>query len=164
VILPSREILMGMAIGAVCGLAVAAIGPGIVVDVVADELPPGFDTDNLVKIDDRLYTMDYEPWVATDPLSTATVKKIEGGEVSYVQVTTTNTGTYSTDGLTSRHVQYPGIEVEEVWPRRAGFFYWSGRNWTHFSTYTGNSYVSVHTNKRRNTSFTCVATSNVYVC
>jgi hypothetical protein len=141
--LPTRHMLLGMTLGAACATALAAIGPGFVVEVFADEMPAGFDTDNLVKFDDRYYEVDYEPWVSTDPLSTAQIKKIEGGRVSYVNITTTATGTYSSDALTSPHVQYPGIEVESA--QKRGFFFssWSGGRWTAFATYAGNSFVSI---------------------
>lgn len=160
--LPTRHMLMGMVLGAVCATALAAIGPGYVVEAFGDEMPAGFDTSRLVKLDDRTYRMGHEPWVATDPISTARVKKIEAGRVTYVDIATTETGTYSTDGLRSPHVQYPGVSVEEVRPRRAAFFAWSGDRWSHFSTFVGNSYVSITTSKTRKS--TCIATASVFVC
>lgn len=144
--LPTRHMLMGMTLGAFCATALAAIGPGYVLDAFADEMPAGFNTDNLVKFGGREYDVSYADWISTDPLSTTTVKKIEGGVVSYVDITTTATGVYSTDGLTSPHVQYPGIEVEEVRPRTNFWFAsWSRGQWVSFSTYSGNSFVSVGT-------------------
>ncbi len=112
--LPDRHVLLGMVLGATCATALAAIGPGMVIDVLADEMPTGFDTGNLVKFNDRDYEVTYQPWVDTTPTSSATVKKVEGGQVSYVTVSTTATGTYSTDAMTSPNVQYPGISVDEV--------------------------------------------------
>jgi hypothetical protein len=145
--LPTRQMLMGMALGAACATALAAFGPGYVVDVFADEMPAGFDTDNLVKFDDRDYQVEYEDWVSTDPISTARVKKIEAGRVTYVDIATTATGTYSTDGLTSRHVQYPGIEVEEVGTSRVTWFAsWRNGRWVSFATAPGRSFVSVRGN------------------
>ncbi len=146
--LPSSQTLMGMALGALCATAVAAIGPGFVLDVIADEAPVGFDTANLVKFGDREYEVSYADWVSTDPLSTAVVKKIEAGKTSYVSISTTATGTYSTDGLTSRHVQYPGIEVDEVTSTRNRFAYWSNGRWQHFATRTSNSFVAISTPRR----------------
>ena len=166
--LPDRHLLLGMTLGAVCATALAAIGPGVVVDVFADEAPVGFDTGKLVKFDDRTYQVDYQPWVATDPISTSTVKKIEGGKVSYVSISTTATGTYSTDGLTARNVQYPGIEVTEVPPNeRAWFSSWSGRKWLRFSSYGGNSYVTLRHNGVRvstGNNRTCVSGRGFSVC
>lgn len=142
--LPNRRILLSLAVGAISAMAIATIVPGQVVAVRADEMPTGFDTGRLVKFNDREYTMDYEDWVATDPLSSVRVKKIEAGRVSYVTITTTATGTYSSDALTSKHVLYPGIEVNQVHPRHKNWFSsWSDGGWVSFSSYGGNSYVSV---------------------
>lgn len=142
-ILPNRQTLMGMALGALCASGVAAIGPGFILSTIADEASVGVDAAKLVKFDDREYEVSYADWVSTDPLSTATVKKIEGGKVSYVSITTTATGTYSTDGLTSRHVQYPGIEVREASRHRNSFAYWSHGRWQGFATSNGNSFISI---------------------
>ncbi|MBJ3784944.1 hypothetical protein [Devosia sediminis] len=140
--LPTRHMLLGMTLGAICATALAALGPGYVLDVMADEMPAGFDTDKLVKFDGRDYEVEYAPWVLTDPVSSATVKKIEAGKVTYVSITTTATGTYSTDGLTSRHVQYPGIDVTEVTPNRANWVrYWTNGNWYTFASRAGHSII-----------------------
>ena len=141
--LPTRHMLLGMTLGAVCATALAAIGPGQVFQAIADELPAGFDTDKLVKFGDREYEVSYADWVSTDPLSTATVMKIEAGKVSYVQISTTATGTYSTDGLTSKHVRYPGIEVREVKPDGYKFAYWQSGRWQGFATRDGHSFISI---------------------
>ena len=56
-----------------------------------------------------------EPWVATEALSETVVKKVGYGRTTYVSIVTTATGTYSSDGLASRNVRYPGItENSEV--------------------------------------------------
>jgi hypothetical protein len=165
--LPDRRMLLGMSLGAICATALSAIGPGWVFDAFADEMPAGFDTGNLVKFDDRFFTVEYEDWVATEPLSVQTVKKIEAGAVSYVTITRTETGTYSTDGLTSRHVEYPGIEVNEVYPRP--WLYWRGGKWLSFSSYNGNSFVylrsgNVSVSTAGNGTRTCVSGPSYRVC
>jgi hypothetical protein len=140
--LPTRHMLVGMTLGAVCATALAAIGPGYVLDVMADEMPAGFDTDKLVKFDGREFEVDYADWVSTDPISSATIKKIEAGKVTYVSITTTATGTYSTDGLTSRHVQYPGIDVTEVAPGRGNALkFWTNGTWYNFHSAAGHSFI-----------------------
>lgn len=142
--LPTRQMLLGISLGALCATALAMAGPGMVLEAFADELPAGFDTGKLVKFDDRDYEVSYDDWVSTDPLSTATVKKVEAGRVSYVSISTTATGTYSTDGLTSRHVRYPGIAVREVLPDGANrFAYWSNGHWQSFAVRNGNSFVMI---------------------
>lgn len=144
--LPTRHMLLGMTLGAICATALAAIGPGFVLEAFADEAPAGFDTSKLVKFDGREYRIDYEDWVSTDPLSSSVVKKIEYGRVSYVTIATTATGTYSSDALLSPHVQYPGIDVTEVTPNRHGtwFAYWSGDRWSSLSVHDGDSYISLN--------------------
>lgn len=140
--LPTRHMLLGMSLGAACATALAAMGPGFVLEAFADEMPAGFDTSKLVKFDGRDYEVEYADWVSTDPLSSSTVKKIEGGKVTYVSITTTATGTYSTDGLTSRHVLYPGIDVTEVTPDRSNWLrFWSNGSWFSFSSRAGNSFL-----------------------
>lgn len=116
--LPNRQVLLGMTLGAVCATALSAIGPGLVMSVFADEAGGGIDPDALVRINDTHYRIAYEHWVSTEPLSNARIKKIGYGRTSYVDIAETATGTYSTDGLASPHVLYPGIEVEEVADQR----------------------------------------------
>lgn len=140
--LPDRHLLLGMTLGATCATALAAIGPGMVFATLADEMPvAGVDAASLVKFKDRDYFVGYEDWVATDPLSTTRVKKVEAGKVSYVTITTTATGTYSTDAMFSDHVQYPGIEVERADVGRNFFHYWSNGRWSAFSTGNAGSFA-----------------------
>ena len=111
--LPDRHMLIGMTLGAICATALAAIGPGF---VFADEAGTanGIDPDALVRIGEADYRITHQDWVATEPRSHARVMKIGYGNVSYVDIATTETGTYSTDGFASPHVLYPGIDVERV--------------------------------------------------
>jgi hypothetical protein len=69
---------------------------------------------------------------------TQVVKKIAHGRTSSVTVVTTPSGTYSTDGLLSPHVQYPGIEKKlKGWASGGSHYYssrsYSGGRWTSFS-------------------------------
>ena len=145
--LPTRHVMIGIVLGAVTASVIAITGPGVTVPALADEVlspvAPGFNTADLVKFEDDEYSVQNEDWVATDPLSTVKIKKIEGGRVSFVTITTTATGTYSTDGMFSNHIQYPGIHVEQVRPRNR-FSYWSGYGWEGFSVRSGNSFVYRH--------------------
>ena len=146
--LPNRHLLLGMTLGAICATALAAIGPGMVFEAFADEFAPvGVDAASLVKFEDRDYVVDYDDWIATDPLSTVRVKKVEAGKVSYVTITTTATGTYSTDAMFSRHVQYPGISVTDAEPSRNFFRYWSNGRWSAFSTGTAGSFYYYRSNR-----------------
>lgn len=138
--LPTPRQLLASSVVALCAAAISVAG------VSADDAANSIDDSKLVKFDDRTYLVDYADWVSTDPLSTARVKKIEAGRVSYVDITTTATGTYSTDGLTSPHVNYPGIEVQEIdaTGTRTGnrFAYWSANGWVGFKGRGANSFIS----------------------
>ena len=170
--LPDRHMLMGMTLGATCAMALATLGPGMVIETFADGLinpvvTPGFDTSRLVKFEGRRYQVDAEDWVSQEPTATQRIKKVEGGRVSYVTIATTPTGTYSSDGLYSNHVQYPGISVEEV--DRAGHALSSWRNghWLSFVSQRGNSFVHIRSGDTRVSVFgqsTCVSGKGFVVC
>lgn len=167
--LPDRHALVGMAIGAVAATLVAAIGPGAVFEALADEFKPsGIEPSNLVYYEDREYAISNEDWVSTEALSTVQVKKVEAGKVSYVTITTTPSGTYSTDALFSNHVQYPGVTVEQTWPNPSNYFsYWSGGRWFGFSSRHGNSFTYYRSGDVRVRSWgdtTCVSGKGYTVC
>lgn len=86
--------------------------------VSTTQLHSGIDLNNLVRIDRKIYSVTTEDYVDLEPISSATVKKISAGRVFNVNIATTSTGTYSTDGMQSRNVLYPGIHVEEITPSR----------------------------------------------
>lgn len=104
--------------GLVAGvLAVVAIMPDAM-RAVADEpramvsnaieqlFPPPFDARVF-----RKYAIHFDETVSTDVSARHSVTKIGFGQVTQVSIVTTPTGTYSSDGLVSPHVRYPGIEV-----------------------------------------------------
>jgi len=169
--LPDRHLLLGMTLGALCATGLAAIGPGMVLQAFGDEFKTvnGVDPSSLVRFEERDYVVNYDDWVATDPLSTTRVKKVEAGKVSYVTITTTATGTYSTDAMFSNHVQYPGISVEQApgndWYNR--FSYWSGGSWFNFGSRAGKSFFylrSGDTAISRRGDVTCVSGQTFRVC
>lgn len=171
--LPDRRILLGMFLGAISATALATTGPGAVLEVFADEaaqvIAPGFDTSKLVKFEGRTYAVTADAGVSQDPLSTQTVKKIEGGRVTYVTITTTATGTYSSDAMFSPNVQYPGIGVEELSPSWFSnvFYSWNGKTWSSFSSRQGHSYMSYRSGNTRVSTYngvTCVAGPGYRVC
>lgn len=113
--LPTKPVLVGMTLGATAATALAMSGAGGDIRAFADDiLAPGFDKSKLVIFDDTLFSVTTEPSVSTAPLKTEFVRKIEFGKTSVVKVTTTATGTYSTDGLYSPHFRYPGIHVDQL--------------------------------------------------
>jgi hypothetical protein len=50
-----------------------------------------------------------EDWVATEVIEQVVVRKIGYGRTTFVTIATTATGTYSSDGLESPNIRYPGI-------------------------------------------------------
>ena len=105
-----------------------------------DELfPPRLDANNLVKFD-----FSIEPGVSTDVVSTRTIRKIGYGRTEFVEIRTTSTGTYSTDGLASPHIRYPGIHKELKPASRGHLAFWSGgKGWVLFKEVDAGSFVSI---------------------
>jgi hypothetical protein len=116
-LLPTRQIVLGIVVGATTATALSFFSPGVNAKaLVAELLPHTFDTTKLVKFDDKVYAMTLDNDVSTKPLAVTTVRKIGMGETSFVDITTTSTGTYSSEALFSPHVRYPGIIVKRLKP------------------------------------------------
>lgn len=100
---------IGLRVGAaVTFLLVAALVAGA---AHADGFGGKGPLSNLIKFDENHYHIDYADWISTEVISTGSVRKIEYGRVTDVNIVTTASGTYSDDALASPHVLYPGIEV-----------------------------------------------------
>lgn len=124
--LPIPHLLLGLLLRAVAATGLAATGAGLVMPALADEAAPGaFDTSKLLKFPD--YSVPAGDGVATAPIKTMRVKKIEFGRVSYVDILTTASGTYSSDGIASPQISYPGVDEMPALPRNAVGI-WSGRH------------------------------------
>ena len=110
-----RNIALRYRVGAVAALLlVALMGAGVArADGLIDTDAPPLSM--LVKFDDRQYEIAYSESVSLEPISSASVRKVGYGRVTNVNIATTSTGTYSSDGLTSPYVLYPGIEVSRVY-------------------------------------------------
>jgi hypothetical protein len=78
---------------------------------------PPFDPRTL-----RKFAIVVGPSVSTDVEHSTIISKIEHGHRSFVTVITTASGTYSSDGLASPYIKYPGIDVD---PIRAGHRSWA---------------------------------------
>ena len=88
--------------------AIADEPPAAVVATIEDLFGPDIiDSDAF-----RKYEVVIDDTVSTDIVRKRTVSKIGYGRKSTVTVVTTPSGTYSTDGLLSPHVRYPGIETK----------------------------------------------------
>ena len=68
----------------------------------------------LLKLGDDEYLISAGPGVSLVPTATSTVRKIGHGDSNWVTISTTSSGVYSSDGLRSNHVIYPGIDVRQV--------------------------------------------------
>ena len=111
----AQPVAAGAMIGALAAgfLALPSVLPPALADeepvrsllMSADELfREPLDGDDFVKPD---WTV--EPWVSTEVISRSSVKKVGYGQTSFVAISRTASGTYSSDGLASPHIHYPGI-------------------------------------------------------
>jgi hypothetical protein len=99
--------------------------------------PPPFDPDSLLKWDYEL-----ESSVSTQVLRQSTVKKIGYGTTEFVHIMETPSGTYSTDALTSPHVEYPGV-IKQRTGGGLGLAYWSNGRWVLHKALTAGSFVTI---------------------
>lgn len=78
--------------------------------------PTSESLSNLLHIGERTYDVQFDPSLSQNALSNFSVRKVGFGNVSNVRIVTTTSGTYSTDGFASNHVQYTGVIVTETTP------------------------------------------------
>lgn len=146
-----RPVLAGAVIGSLAAglMAVTSLLPAAMADEqplrtlmsTAEELMPApFDTAGLVKPD---FTV--EPGVSTEVLRRSTVRKIGYGRTSFVTIAETASGTYSSDGLASPHIRYPGIHFDHGsdGPQLAGVMVRGGSSWMVLGSTGASSFVSV---------------------
>jgi hypothetical protein len=145
----TRTIMLGGAIG--FGAVVLLALPSVLPRAVAEEQPmktllstpseiwpPAFDPDLLMR-----WSYYVQPGVSVEPIRETVVRKIGYGRTSFVNVMETASGVYSTDGLASPHIQYPGIIKEQKPSPAAGLWYWSGRQWVAAATAGADSFVAI---------------------
>ncbi|MBL8591928.1 MAG: hypothetical protein JNK01_04535 [Devosia sp.] len=145
----TRTIMLAGAIG--LGAALLLSMPNILPRAVAEEepvrtlfrtpseiWPPAFDPDRLMRWDYYV-----QPGVSVEPIKETVVRKIGYGRSTFVNVIETASGVYSTDGLASPHIQYPGIIKEPKPSPHPGLWYWSGRKWVASAPVGANSFVSI---------------------
>ena len=115
----SKSIALRYRIGAaallmlIAGLASAGT---VRADGILSTAPPPLTT--LVKFNDQDYQIAYSSSVSLEPISATSVRKVGYGQVSEVNIATTSSGTYSSDGLVSPHVRYPGHRRQPRSPGR----------------------------------------------
>lgn len=145
----TRAIMLGGIVG--LGAAVLLALPDILPAAMAEEepmhtllstpnevWPPAFDPDKLMK-----WSYYVQPGVSIEPIKETVVRKIAYGRTTFINVMETSTGVYSTDGLASSHIQYPGIIKEAKPSPYAGLWYWSGRRWVSTAPVSAGSFVSI---------------------
>jgi hypothetical protein len=119
VIVPTKLVLGGIVVGVVPGFAIAQLDPGPTMAAVSSRQPftvgKALDT-HLARFDGDYYAIGTEPSVSMVPESSVEIRKIGYGRTQFVNVVTTSSGTYSTDGLRSPNIKYPGIHVEPLEP------------------------------------------------
>ena len=80
----------------------------------------------------RRYDFTFDESVSSDVQRTQVVTKIGHGLKSQVTIVTTPSGTYSTDGMLSPNVRYPGIEKRvKSWPE--DFYFADGGKWMSYA-------------------------------
>lgn len=145
----TRAIMFGGAIG--LGAAALLSLPNILPRAVAEEepmhtllstpdevWPPVFDPDKLMR-----WSYYVQPGVSIEPVAETVVRKIAYGHTTFVRVMQTDSGVYSTDGLASPHIQYPGIIKEPKPSAKAGVWYWNDRHWVASAPLSAGSFVSI---------------------
>src|SRR5690349_1652982 len=96
------------------GALAAGFAVGTAPVVWAQEGDNMIDLSKLVFFKGAAYSVTYEDDVSTTATATATVRKIGYGETTVVNITTTSSGVYSSDAMTSPHIRYPGVHVARL--------------------------------------------------
>jgi hypothetical protein len=140
-----------MALGGLVGVAVSVTlaWPGLIPKAIADEQPMKLLTASKNELLEMLNgpaeffkpQWTVEDSVSTEVVSSSRIRKIEAGRTSFVTVARTATGVYSSDGLTSTNVRYPGIHSDEQ--RNAALAYLVGGGWMFFAPAAAGSSLEV---------------------
>ena len=161
----------------------AAVLAGVVMGttpvVFAQEGDNMIDLSKLIFFRGAAYSVTYEEGVSTAATETATVRKIGYGQTTVVNITTTSSGVYSSDAMTSPYIRYPGVFVSRL-PASADeteggiqapqLAYWSeGKGWVATPFVTAGSFAVVTrtpygTTVVNSTEGNCVITAIVARC
>jgi len=105
-----------------------------------DFVSPRFNPDDLAR-----YDFTVEPSVSDVVIETRTVRKIGYGRTEFVEIITTPSGVYSSDGLASPHVRYPGIHKELKRSPMAHMAMWTnGGGWVAFKEVDAGSFMTIN--------------------
>jgi hypothetical protein len=143
----SRALMLGGFIG--LGAAVLMAVPDLLPPALADDQPmktllqsanelwpPAFNPDRLVKWDYYV-----QPGISIEPITEQTVRKIGYGRSTFVTVMETESGVYSTDGLASPNIQYPGIVKEPKAAPSPMLWLWGDGRWASASAFSAGSFA-----------------------
>jgi hypothetical protein len=139
-----RMIAIGGTIGvltagslALAPAVIAAVNEKPVETVVAGTIQELFPPEAINPKIFRKYDIVLGDGVSTDVQRSQTVRKIGYGYSRNVTIVTTPSGTYSSDGLLSPNVRYPGIEVTA----KRGWRYWPEQHAGHWVSYSRGSII-----------------------
>lgn len=110
--------------------------PSLLISTVDELMANPINGDDFVKPG-----VTVEPWVSTRALSRSTVRKIGYGRTEFVEIVETDTGIYSSDGLASPYVQYPGIHEGTTSATRGYLAMWDG-GWVQVQPFGAGSFVT----------------------
>lgn len=100
--------------------------------------PPAFDPDRLMK-----WSYYVQPGVSIEPVKETVVRKIAFGRTTFVRIMETDSGVYSTDGLASPHIGYPGIIKERKREATRLLWSWEDGRWVVSAPLSAGSFVSI---------------------
>jgi len=118
---------------------------------------------SLLHIDETETTI--APTVSRDVLNVSTIRKVGYGHVSNIDIVTTPSGVYSSDGVASPHVLYPGIESSPSAKSGIGIILaLVGGGWMQLRLVEGGSFTHFGPGYMVSGKTTCVSGSNYQGC
>ena len=117
----------------------------------------------LLRIDESVATI--APSVSREVLDVRSIRKIGYGKETKVDIVSTPSGVYSSDGIASPHVLYPGIETGTSGGTGIGMLMaLVGGNWLTFTPIEAGSFTHFGPGYMTTGKTTCVAGSNYHGC
>ncbi len=115
----------------------------VLAKVTSAQEKPKFE--QLLKIENKEYKIEYDNSISMQPTGQISVRKIAYGKESTVNIITTSSGTYSSDSLTSRNVRYQGIFVQEIRkdPPKKNVVWILDKAWVATPVASANSFISI---------------------
>ena len=145
----SRALMLGGFIG--LGAAVLMAVPDLLPPAVADDQPMKTLLKSASELwpstldPSKLVKWDYyaQPGISIEPVAESTIRKIGYGRTTFVSVMETDSGAYSSDGLASPNIEYPGIIKEPKAAPSPMLWLWGNGHWASASAYSAGSFVVV---------------------